>query len=91
MAGEKKVRKLALLVRGDPGCAAHLVRPVLLVHVQDMYPEAVSLLEGPVAEVARELPVSLVHAPRVFQVLVSVIFVGKNLSTPVTLETLPRV
>ena len=64
---------------------------VLLVHVQDVNAQAVSLLEGPVAQVARELPVALVHAARVLEVLVPVVLVGEHLSTAVTLEALPGI
>lgn len=53
-----------------------------------MDPQPVSLLEGSAAEVAGELPVALVHAARVLQVLVSVVLVGEHLPAPVALETL---
>lgn len=51
-----------------------------------MDPQSVSLLEGSVAQMAGELPVALVHAARVLQMLVSVVFVCEHLPTPVTLE-----
>lgn len=66
----------------------YLVRPVLLVNVQDVDPEPVPLLKGPFAEGAGELPVSLVHAGGVLEVLISVIPVGEHLPTSVTSVTL---
>ena len=69
----------------------YLVGSVLLVHVQYVDAQAVSLLEGPGAEVARELPVALVHAARVLEVLVPVILVGEHLPAAVTLEALPGI
>ena len=65
---------------------AALVWSVFLVHMQDMDAEAVSLFKGAVAKMARVLPVSLVYTPRVFQMFVSVIFVGEHFATPVTGE-----
>lgn len=38
-----------------------------------------------------KLPVSLVHAARVLQVLVSIVFVGKHLPTSVTFKALVRI
>lgn len=71
------------------GNQAHLVRSVLLVHVQDVDPQPVSFLKRPVAQVTREFPVSLIHTASVFQVLVSVIFVGKHFAAPLAFITLP--
>lgn len=62
--------------------------PVLLVNVQNVDPQPVPLLEGPVAQVAGELPVALVHAARVLEVLVPVVLVRKHLPAPVALEAL---
>ena len=45
------------------GAHGALVRPVLLVHVQNVDPQPVPLLERPAAQVARKLAVPLVHAP----------------------------
>lgn len=72
------------------GCARsrYLVRPVFFVNVQNVDPQPVPLLEGPVAEVTRELPVALVHASCVLEVLVSVVLVRKDLPAPVALEAL---
>lgn len=64
----------------------YLVRPVLFVNVQNVDPQSVPLLERSVAEVAGELPVALVHAARVLQVLVSVVLVREHLPAPVALE-----
>lgn len=66
--------------------AAHraLVRSMLLVHMQDVDAEAVALLERPRTQVAREFAVALVHAPRVFQVFVPVVFVGEHFAASVT-------
>ncbi len=66
--------------------AAHaaLVRPVLLVHVQDVDAEAVALLERARAQVARELAVALVHAARVLEMLVAVVLVGEHLAASIT-------
>lgn len=65
--------------------------PVLFVDMQDVDPQPVSLLEGSVAQVTRELPVPLVHAARVLQVLVPVVLVGKHLPTSVALKALTRI
>lgn len=67
---------------------SYLVRSVLFVHVQDVDPEPVPLLEGSVAQVTGELPVPLVHAARVLQVLVSVVSIGEHLPAPVTFVAL---
>lgn len=67
------------------------MRSVLFVNVQNVDPQPVPLLEGPVAQVAGELPVALVHAACVLQVLVSVVLVRKHLPAAVTLEALARV
>lgn len=56
-----------------------------------MNPQSVSLLERPVAEMTRELPVALVHAARVLQMLVSVVLIGEHFATPITLKTLSRI
>lgn len=69
----------------------YLVRSVFFVHVQNVNPQSVPLLERPVAQVTGELPVALVHAARVLQVFVSVILVGKHLPAAVTLEALPSI
>lgn len=66
----------------------YLVRPVFFVNVQNVDSQPVPLLEGPVAEVTRELSVALVHATCVFEVLVPVILVRKHLPAPVALEAL---
>lgn len=58
------------------------------MNVQNVDPQAVPLLEGPVAQVARELPVTLVHAACVLEVLVPVVLVRKHLPAAVTLEAL---
>lgn len=60
------------------------------MNVQDVDPEPVPLLKGPFAEGAGELPVSLVHARGVLEVLISVIPVGEHFPTPVTSVTLRR-
>lgn len=67
------------------------MRPVLFVNVQNVDPQPVSLLEGPVAQVAGELPVTLVHATCVLEVLVPVVLVCEHLPTAVTLEALAGV
>ena len=64
---------------------------VLLVHVQDVDAQTVPFLEGPGAEVARELAVALVHAAGVLEVLVAVVLVGEHLPAAVTPEALPGV
>lgn len=64
--------------------SSHLVRPVLLMNVEDMDSEPVPFLERSFALRAGELPVALVHAGGVLEMLVSVVSVGKHLSTPVT-------
>lgn len=67
-----------------PELSSHLVRPVLLVNVEDMDSQPVPFLEGSFALRAGELPVALVHAGGVLEMLVSVVSVGKHLSTSVT-------
>lgn len=62
------------------------MRSVLFVNVQNMDPQPVPLLEGPVAQVAGELPVALVHAARVLEVLVPVVLVGEHLPAAIALE-----
>lgn len=69
----------------------YLMRSVLFVNVQNVDPQPVPLLEGPVAQVAGELPVALVHAPCVLEVLVPVVLVSKHLPAAVTLEALAGV
>lgn len=64
---------------------------VFFMHMENVDSEPVSFLERPVAEVAGELPVALIHAARVFQVFVSVVHVSKHFTTAITLETLSRV
>ena len=65
--------------------AAHgaLVWSMLLVHVQDVNAQSVALLERTRAQMARKLAITLVHAPRVLQVLVAVVFVGEHFATSV--------
>jgi hypothetical protein len=65
--------------------AAHgaLVWSMLLVHVQDVYAQSITLLERTRAQVTRKLAITLVHASRVLQVLVTVVFVGKHFATPI--------
>lgn len=63
---------------------SYLVRPVLLVNVQNMDAEPVPLLKGPFAERAGKFPVPLVHAGGVLEMLISVISVGKHFSTTFT-------
>lgn len=63
---------------------AYLVRPVLLVNVEDVDAEPVPLLKGPLAERAGKFPVALVHAGGVLEMLISVVSVGKHFSTPFT-------
>lgn len=58
--------------------------------VKNMDPEAVALFKGSLAERTRKLPVPLVHTGRVLQVLISVVFVGKHLSTAFTSVTFCR-
>ena len=52
--------------------------------VKNVDPEAIALLERSLAERTRELPITLVHTGSVLEVLVSVVFVGKHLSTAFT-------
>lgn len=52
--------------------------------VKNVDPEAIALLERSFAERTRELPITLVHTGSVLEVLVSVVFVGKHLSTAFT-------
>lgn len=66
------------------------MRPVLLVHVEDVDAQPVPFLEGSRAEVAGELPVALIHAPRVFQVLVAVVFVGEDFAAALALVAVHR-
>ena len=65
-----------------------LVRSVFLMHVQDVNAQTVALLEGAVAKVAGVLPVSLVHAPCVFQMFVAIIFVGEDFAASVASEAI---
>lgn len=65
--------------------------PVLLVDMENMYSEPVSLLERPVAKVAGKFPIPLVDASRVLQVLIPVVFVGEDLPTPVAFKPLSRI
>lgn len=60
-----------------------LVRTMFLMHVKDMYAKSVSFLERAIAEVARELPVALVHATRVLEMLVSVVFIGEHFTATI--------
>lgn len=60
---------------------AYLVRPVLLVHVEDVDAEPVPLLKGPLAERAGKFPIAHVHAGGVPEMLISVVSVGKYFST----------
>ena len=53
------------------------------MHVQNVYAKAVAFLKGAVAQVARELSVSLVNTPCVLEVLVAVVLVSKHLATTV--------
>lgn len=64
---------------------------VLLVDMENMYPEPISLFERPVAKVTWKFPIPLVDASRVLQVLISVVFVGEDLPTPVTFKSLSRI
>ena len=73
--------------RWPPRPSSHLVRPVLLMDVEDVDAQPVPLLEGPFAERAGELPVTLVHTGGVLEVFISVVSVGKHLSTSVTSVT----
>lgn len=61
------------------------------MHMENVDSESVSLLERPVAEVAGELPVALIHTARVFQVFVSVVLISEHFTTAITLETLSRI
>lgn len=61
------------------------------MHVQDVNPQPVPLLERPAAQMTGELPVPLVHAARVLQVFVSVVLVGEHLPASVALEALPGI
>ena len=65
-----------------------LVRSVFLMHVQDVNAQTVALLEGAVAKVTGVLPVSLVHAPCVFQMFVAIIFVGEDFAASVASEAI---
>lgn len=67
------------------------MRSVFLMHMENVDSESVSLLERPVAEVAGELPVALIHTARVFQVFVSVVLISEHFTTAITLETLSRI
>lgn len=70
--------------------AAHraLVRPVLLVHVQDVYAQAVAFLERPRAQVTRKLAIALIHAPRVLEMLVAIVLVGEHFAASITRKTI---
>lgn len=69
---------------------AYLVRPVLLVNVEDVDAEPVPLLKGPLAERAGKFPIALVHAGGVLEMLVSVVSVGKYFPTSFTSVTFCR-
>lgn len=73
-----------------PQPSSHLVRPVLLVDVEDVDAEPVPLLERPFAERAGELPVTLVHTGGVLEMFIPVVSVGKHLPTSVTSVTFCR-
>ena len=66
------------------------MRTVFLVHVENVDPESVSLVEGAVAQGTGELPVAVVHTARVFQVAVSVVLVGKHFAAPFAREAAGR-
>lgn len=84
----KSIAKATVL---EKSWARYLMRSVLLVDVQNVDPQPVSLLEGPVAQVAGELPVALIHAACVLEMLVPVVLVGKHLPAAVALEALTGV
>lgn len=69
----------------------YLMGSVFFMHMENVDSEPVSFLERPVAEVAGELSVALIHAARVFQVFFSVVLVSKHFTTAITLKTLSRI
>lgn len=69
---------------------SYLVRPVLLVNMENMDAKPVPLLKGPFAERAGKFPVTLIHAGGVLEMLISVISVGKHFSTSFTSVTFCR-
>lgn len=71
-------------------CNPYLVRSVFLMDMKNMDPQSVSLFKRSVAKMARIFSVSLIYAASVFQMFVSVVFVGKHLSTSLAFVTLAR-
>lgn len=65
------------------------MRSVLFMNVENMDPQPVSFFKGSVTKVTRKFAVPLVHAAGVLEVLVPVVFVGKNFAAALTLEALP--
>lgn len=60
-----------------------LVWSMLLMHVQDVNAQSIALLERTRTQMTWELAISLVHTPRVLQVLVTVVFVSEHFATSV--------
>lgn len=69
---------------------AYQVGPVPLVDMENVDPESVTLLKGSLTERTWKLPIPLVHAGGVLEVLISVVFVRKHLSTAFTPVTFCR-
>ena len=61
------------------------MRTVLLVDMKHMDAQTIPLVKRAVTYAAWKLPVSCINAARVFQVTVSVVFIGKHFTTPLTL------
>ena len=75
---------LAEALRADDA----LVRSMLLVHVQDVYAEAIAFLKRARAQMTGKLAIALVHAASVLQMLVAVVLVGEHLPAPLALVAL---
>ena len=57
---------------------------MLVVHVSDVNPQAVTLVERSIAQTTGKLAVPGVHTPGVLEVLVPIVLVAEQLTTPVT-------